>query len=83
MERAKGETKNTLEKTMSSTGIGHDDKIKQILSIYNELEIDRLTNEKMEEYYNKSLLCWENLNVPNNKKQKLLLLANKMMNRTS
>jgi geranylgeranyl diphosphate synthase type II len=83
MEHAKGETKNTLVKTMSSTRISPDDKIKQILSIYNELEIGRLTNEKMEEYYNKSLLCWENLNVPNNKKQNLLLLANKMMNRTS
>jgi geranylgeranyl diphosphate synthase type II len=83
MEQAKGETKISLEKTMSSAQINTDDKIKQILSIYNDLEIDRLTNEKMEEYYNKSLLCWENLNIPNNKKQNLLLIANKMMNRTN
>ena len=83
MELAKGETKNTLKKAISSAQITPENKIEQILSIYNQLEIGRLTNEKMEEYYNKSLLCWENLNVPNNKKQNLLLIANKMMNRTN
>jgi geranylgeranyl diphosphate synthase type II len=82
MELAKGDTETTLKQAMSSD-ITPDEKIKQILSIYNQLEIGRLTIEKMEEYYNKALLCWENLNVPNNKKQNLLLLANKMMNRTS
>ncbi|MCF8361734.1 MAG: polyprenyl synthetase family protein [Prolixibacteraceae bacterium] len=83
IERAKGETAKTLKHVMSSGNIKPDDKIKQILSLYDQLEIGRLTNEKMEEYYNKALLCWENLNVPNNKKQNLLLIANKMMNRTS
>ncbi|MDA3879092.1 MAG: polyprenyl synthetase family protein [Prolixibacteraceae bacterium] len=83
LELANNNLKEQLNSFMENPPANRDEKITKVLSIYEQLDVARLTSDKMEEYYQKALLCWENLNVLNNQKQELLLIANKMMNRTN
>lgn len=83
LELADENLSQKLNDLMKDTLIDTKVKIKQVLSVYEQLDVAKLTIAKMEEYYQKALLCWENLNVSNNQKQELLLLANTMMNRTN
>lgn len=83
LELANNDLSTKLRALMENTAISADIKIEQVISIYEQLDVAKLTIDKMEEYYQKALLCWENLNVSNNQKQELLLLANTMMNRTN
>lgn len=83
LELSDDNLKEKLNSLMKNPPANNDEKITKVLSIYEQLDVAKFTSNKMEEYYQKALLCWENLNVSNNKKMGLLLIANKLMNRTN
>jgi len=58
-----------------------EQKIESVKSIFRKLEIDRLTSEEINKYYNFSVKSLEKVNVTEEEKQKFLAIAKKMVDR--
>ena len=56
-------------------------KIKAVTSLYNELGVKTLCEDKMLFFYRKAIANLDKVNVPENKKQELRNLADKLMSR--
>jgi geranylgeranyl diphosphate synthase type II len=56
-----------------------NEKIKRVTAIYNRLGIKKICEDKMEEFYRKAIANFEKVGVPDNKKQELRKLAEKLM----
>ncbi|MDA3930325.1 MAG: polyprenyl synthetase family protein [Prolixibacteraceae bacterium] len=83
LELAKGETLSDLEKLLSVTDFNRQEKIQKVKNIYNVLGVVKLSQQKMDDYYNKAISNLDLLNVDENRKKELFLVANKMMKRKS
>ena len=79
--KAEGEDKQELERWISATDFGREEKVKAVTAIYNKLGIDRLAKEKMESYYQQALQAMAKVKVTEEKKAPLLAYAAKMMKR--
>ena len=68
-----------LHTAFFSNELTDDQKIDEVTQIYNELKVVSQAEKKMQEYYDKALSCMEKISVNNEKKQDLLLLADRLM----
>ncbi len=83
IETADKENSNKLLSLIKSTSISDDEKIKQVLEIYNKAKVDVLLKEKMSDYYNRAINALQSLTIDSNKTTVLKDFANKLMNRES
>jgi len=58
-----------------------EQKIESVKNIFSKLEIDRLTTEEIQKYYDLSIKSLEKVNLNEKRKQKLLDIARKMVDR--
>jgi geranylgeranyl diphosphate synthase type II len=70
-----------LNKWLQTKYFNRNEKIEQIKKIYNELEIFKITQTKIEDYFQIALNCWDQLNVDSVRKEGLLAIAKNLMNR--
>ena len=78
---AEGNNADTLKRYIGNNDVDPRDKVSTVTEIYNSLGIDKLCNEKAEEYYNAALACMDEILVPEDRKLPLLALAKSLMNR--
>lgn len=83
LELAKGNQLSELQSLISSSNCDKQDKIKKVRNIYINLGVVELTKSKMEEYFQNSILFWEQINVDEQKKKRLLDIAKRIMMRKS
>lgn len=81
LSRADDVQKRTLEKWLNKSSFNPEEKIALFTNIYNELEIKKLTEEKMRFYYNKGITNLESLDVAKNKLVVLKEVASMLMGR--
>lgn len=60
-----------------------DVKVRNITSLYNEYEIKELATREMQLHLNRAFDALNKIDIPNERKQELILLANELMNRES
>lgn len=83
MEKAEGEVKERLTQWILAKEFKKVDKVKEVTSIYNELGIREMAEEKAEEYFKKSLASLDQLSVKNQTVTDLADLAVKMLKRNN
>lgn len=83
LELASEEELKKLKNLISNPDFVKEEKIIQVKNIYNNLCVVKLSELKMEEYYQKAIKSLELINLEMNKKANLLDVANKMMKRNS
>lgn len=79
---AKTSDLEALNYWLNKTNFDRDEKAKSVSEIFQKLHIGELTKEKMEWYYQQSLLHLSLLSVSADEKESLLLLARQMMKRS-
>lgn len=80
---AKGHTLELLRGYFNARDIEPGKKIAGVKNIYNELGIDKITENIILEYHNRALLAFEKINVKNDRKDILISIAQTIMGRTS
>jgi len=80
-EKASKSQAMELDRLMCEKNISDSDKIKGVTSIYNDLNIKRLTEEKMEAYYSKALTFLGQVNIKEDQKTELNKLGSSLMKR--
>lgn len=75
--------KSRLAKLYKTHPENTDEKVKEVLDIFNKYEISRLTRDLMEEYYQKAMVCLTELNLESEKQDVLVGLADVLMKRNS
>lgn len=83
LELAEGKIAEELNNWIALKEFNEKDKIKAVLSIYNQLNLKQKSQQKMTEYYNNAIECWQHLSVNDKTKQELRLLAERLMKRES
>jgi len=81
IENASPDQKKALEGWMSKTEFNHEEKIREVTAIFDELNISGQTEEKIKEYYSLALSNLEHLNRPEERKSELYNFASFLMNR--
>jgi geranylgeranyl diphosphate synthase type II len=59
----------------------HAAKVSHVTELYNLYEVREKATEIMKEYLDKAFSALEEINVPDQNKKELMLLANQLMNR--
>jgi geranylgeranyl diphosphate synthase type II len=80
---AKGKSLEMLSSYYKAQGIDPLTKVQGVLSIYNEIGVKEITEQKITEYYQTSLKALDRINVSSEKKDVLNCLAQKIMERQS
>lgn len=83
LELAKGEKQQELLDLISLKEFKREEKIEKVKNIYKDLGVVKLSQQKMEEYYELAIMHLDRLDVEKSRKTILLDTANKMMKRTS
>jgi geranylgeranyl diphosphate synthase type II len=76
----------TVADQLRFTAQEHNDthvKVKNITNLYDEYEIKELATEEMQLHLNKAIQALTQINIPEERKQELIGLANELMNRES
>lgn len=81
LEIADGKTKNELLEWMGKISFDGQAKIEAISSIYKKLNIKEITEKCIDHYYQSAVNVWNKIDLPQENKSELLLLANLIMNR--
>ncbi len=81
LERASASQKEMLVDWLSREEFNSQEKVKSITSLFDTLEIKKRTEERIREYYKKSLANLEQLNRPEERKVELYNFASFLMNR--
>jgi len=69
---------NAKQKEALDTAFGlsnNEEKVKSVMQVFNELNIREVTEQKIEEYYEKSLSFLDAISVPKNQKEELYRFA--------
>ncbi|HOO85231.1 MAG TPA: polyprenyl synthetase family protein [Prolixibacteraceae bacterium] len=82
LELAKGDQLNELNKLITDEAIDIQKKVDSVTAIYNQVDVVSHSKEIMEDYYNKAIACFDKVNLEDEKKSELLLVAQKMLKRT-
>jgi len=80
-ELADEQTRKTLEYWYASTRFDRIEKVKAVYQIFEQLNIQKITREKMEHFFRLAVDSLEKVNVKEEKKKGLLELAKQLMNR--
>lgn len=83
LELAKGDQFNQLNNLIEESNFIREEKIEKVKNIFQELGVVKLSQVKMEEYYNLAIENLNKLDLPDSKKQILLDTAQKMIKRKS
>ncbi|MFA9389382.1 MAG: polyprenyl synthetase family protein [Prolixibacteraceae bacterium] len=83
LELAKEKNQTELHELIASTDFIKEEKIEKVKNIYNNLGVVKLSQLKMDEYYQKAIHCLKQLNVDEGKKNKLLAISNQLMKRNN
>ena len=81
LEIASEADRKRLINIYSSNEMEKDQKVKTVKSIFQKLDVARLTSDEINKYFNRGLKSLEKVNVDQEEKQKLLVVAQKMVNR--
>lgn len=81
LELSDDSTKIIIHDWINRTKFDENDKIEAITAIYNQLNIRRITEAYIDEFYQSALTVFEEINLVNETKAELLHLANLIMNR--
>lgn len=81
LEMARDEHRKTLQAAFNGDIKDDDEKVKIVKDIYNHLDINALAQKSMKEYYIRAFDCLESIAVPKTRKQKLIDLAEMLLNR--
>ncbi|MFC2086379.1 polyprenyl synthetase family protein [Bacteroidota bacterium] len=83
VEVAKGENLSLLNKYMNSNeNFSDEEKISGVLSIYEKLNIKRITEEKIDEYFELADTWLNRITIEEKRKEKLIGLAENLINRS-
>ena len=83
LQLADKEQRTELNKWLSATEFDKEEKIACMKKIFSELNIEKVTLQQIDYYYNKSMEQFEKLPVSPEKKSILLETVNKLMKRKS
>lgn len=78
---AKGKNKTELNYWINIRDFKREEKIKNVIGIFEDLGIRRKTSEKIEGYFQSAKKCLENVSVNNKVKQELFEVADILMDR--
>ena len=81
LEKAKGTIKNELVSWINKKDFDPDEKVNAVKSIYNELDIAKLTQRKMDEYYSSGSRALDALSMVDDKMTFLKKFAGQIINR--
>ena len=81
LTKAKDKTLEELQKWHSMKEFDKEEKIKQIISIYNQLNIKELTEQKISEFYLQAISSFERISVKKERKEILQQFAAALMER--
>jgi geranylgeranyl diphosphate synthase type II len=81
LERANAEQKTELKNWLAKTDFNPDEKIKAISGIFNQMEIKKLTEEKIDSYFYAAVKILQEMNVEEDRKMPLKNLTKKMLGR--
>lgn len=83
LEKAKGKEKIELDKWLKVKKFDPAKKVKAVTAIYDKLQIEEIANNKVNDYFQKSLSSLDQLNVSSNRKNELKEFILHLMDRTS
>jgi len=81
LEIAEDNTKMIIHGWMNKRDFDENEKIKAITEVYNKLDIKRITEIYIDEFYQSALDVFGKINLANETKVELIQLANLIMNR--
>ncbi|RLD38966.1 MAG: polyprenyl synthetase family protein [Bacteroidetes bacterium] len=81
MELGSTQQQSELKKLFDIQNGQDDDKVKKVLNIFNDLNIEAETQTLMDHYYDKAMKTLEEINLNQEKKAILVKLAESLMNR--
>ena len=81
LEKASPPEKESLCKWLSQKEFDPDEKISSVSEIYNKLDIRKLTESRIKDFYQAALASLEHLNRPPERKEELFHFASYLMNR--
>ncbi len=82
LELAEGDTLNELQDWLNKTDFDHDKKVKAVTAIYEQLGVKEFVTEQINTYFNSSLNYLNQIKVPDENKEGLHTLVNKLINRS-
>jgi len=83
VNRANPVQREQLMKWIDAKEFNRNEKVKAVTELYNEIGIRELCEQKIEEYYQKSLVYLAKVNLPEERKAELKAYAAEMMKRQS
>jgi geranylgeranyl diphosphate synthase type II len=83
VNRANSAQREQLMKWIDAKEFDRNEKVKAVTELYNEIGIRELCEQKIEEYYQKSLVYLAKVNLPEERKAELKAYAAEMMKRQS
>jgi geranylgeranyl diphosphate synthase, type II len=81
LENATGEVKSELLSWISKTEYNPSEKIAAVLDMYNQLNIKELTEQKIESYFQKCTIVFQQISISEKQKQQLQEISKGMLNR--
>ncbi len=83
LELADKDKKEELINLYNSNGLDEKEKISKVIDLFSSLNIQQITEQKIDTYFDNGLIFLNNLSVEDELKQELLKLAGKMIHRDS
>ena len=83
VNRANPAQREQLMKWINAKEFNRNEKVKAVTELYNEIGIRKLCEQKIEEYYQESLVNLAKVNLPEERKAELKAYAAEMMKRQS
>ena len=81
MNEAKDKDLAELKKYFSSTNFNDEEKIKSVTEIYNKLGVKESTNQLINDYYDKALMCLSKISINDDKKAVLKKYSDQLVTR--
>jgi geranylgeranyl diphosphate synthase type II len=81
LQNAAGEMKTELINWMKIVDCNPEEKITAVLKIYNQLNIKKLTEQKIENYFQNCRTIFKQISIGESRKKQLLEISNGMLNR--
>jgi geranylgeranyl diphosphate synthase type II len=83
LEKAKGKTKTELNKWLETKKFSKRAKVDAVKKIYEKLDIQRLTDQKINHYFKKGFNSLEKVSVNDDMKERLRIYAQSLIARQS
>ncbi len=81
LERAKGSSRNKLDRWLAAEDFDKDEKVKGVTAIYDSLGIRTFTEQKIQEYFDKGFDCLERLPADSTRKAPLMGFVHQLVER--